>query len=330
MIFKSKQIIILIFLFIALIIFSCTDNNPKEKDNTDDYQYLNRNSFKGFYFITETSSSLVLNYYNFIDDTILTIFNNKNEKVIEVEHNSQNNSVFFITIKRLNKNLDIPEFEGIKLYHYDNTSKSIKLINNFSSSIQVYSFWVDINRFKFIRVFFDEVVASYVVKHSIIYNPFGKLIFEENEVFDIIKSGYPVIEKANFKLMSSDKKIQIKFGVDSIFIFNNKTQKVEATFNKKNILDIAWTDDDNYLILFLEDTESNNRNIVIYEKTNNQLTKKINLEGIKNFILQGKYLIFDYKENDSSIIEILHIERLLTIKKLSIGKNNFIKNAKLK
>lgn len=321
------------FWFIITIIFSFT---ACERQNSIDDSFFIDNSnskiykFKGFYFISETNQQYKLMYYDFLEDSVFSIFGNKTNNVISVEHNFLNNSVFFITIKRLNKKPEIPEYEGIKLFSYAPSSKHIELLNTFSPSIQIYSFWIDINRYKFVRVYFDDVVASYVNKNSLIYNPFGKLLSEENAVFDLVKSGYPVKETLNLVLQSNDKKYQIKIFSDSVSIFNKELNRSKKVLENKNILDITWADNQKHLIIFYEDKTNKAKNILLFDLINNKIVWTFDNKGIKNFLSIGNYLIFDYLENNSQKIEIFNIEKLLTVNKISFGRNNYLKNVSLR
>lgn len=296
-----------------------------EKSPYSDKSNSSIQNFRGIYFISELNQQHKLMYYDFLEDTIHTIFENKSQNVIEVEHNLFNNSVFFITVKRLNKKTAIPEYEGIKLYRYDTLNKNIELINKFSSSIEIYSFWIDINRYKFIRIYFDEIVASYVNKNTFTYNPFGKLLSEEHETFDIVKSGYPVKEKLNPVFHSPHRKYQIKMFPDSISVFNNKINSSKKILINKNILDIIWADNQKHLIIFYEDKINRVNNILLFDLINNKIVRTFANKGIKNFLSIGDYLIFDYTENNSQLIEIFNIEKLLTVKKISLGKNSYLK-----
>lgn len=296
-----------------------------EKSPYSDKSNLSIQNFRGIYFISELNQQHKLMYYDFLEDTIHTIFGSKSQNVIEVEHNLFNNSVFFVTVKRLNKKPAIPEYEGIKLYRYDTSNKNIELINKFSPSIQIYSFWIDINRYKFIRVYFDEIVASYVNKNTLIYNPFGKLLSEENETFDIVKSGYPVKEKLNPVLHSPYKNYQIKIFADSISVVNNRINSSKKILTNKKILDIIWADNQKHLIIFYEDKINRVNNILLFDLINNRNVRTFANKGIKNFLSIGNYLIFDYTENNSQLIEIFNIEKLLTVKKISFGKNSYLK-----
>jgi hypothetical protein len=268
-------------------------------------------------------------YYDFLEDSVIKVFRTNNQKIIQVEHNTQNNTTFFITVSRLNKKIAIPEYERIKLYRYDPVFGKIELINRFSSSIQIYSFWLDINRFKFIRVYFDEVVASYVNKHSLIYNPFGKLLSEENEVFDLVKSGYPVKETPYLRLISLNKKYQIKIETDSIFVLDYFLNKSNKVISAASIIDLIWADNEKHLIIFYEIPISKKKNILLFDLINNKIAKTFNEEGIKNVVVLGNYLIYDFQEGNQQKIEVVNIEKLLTVKKISIGKNSYLKNVSL-
>lgn len=322
-IFLKYTLISLFFLFA-----SCDKQNEENSLLNKNY-YSKIQNFKGFYFISENQGNFNLMYYDFLEDSVLKIFSDNSQKVIEVEHNFYSFTTFFVTVNRLNKKTAIPEYEGIKLYRYDPDHKKIDLLNRFSPSIQIYSFWIDINRYKVIRIYFDEIVASYVNKHTLIYNPFGKLLSEENEVFDLVKSGYPVKETIPLKPLSLDKNHLIKFEADSVFIINKELNRAKKLLVNKKVLDLIWTDNEKHLIVFYENPENKLRNILLFDLINNKIVKTFDEKGIKNFLSIGNYLIFDYRENNSQTIEIFNIERLLSIKKISFGKNSYLKNVTL-
>ncbi len=313
---------------LTFISFSCNNND----DNREEINLTNSKiqNFKGFYFISNTSNEYNLMFYDFLEDSVVKIFGSKTQKVIEVEHSTQNNVVLFLTVSRLNKKTAIPEYEGIKLYRYDPASRKTELLNKFSPSIQIYSFWLDINRYKIVRVFFDEIVASYVNKHSLIYNPFGKLLSEENEVFDLVKSGYPIREMQPLNLYSQIKKYQVKIVADSIFVLNNDKKKSQKILSDASVLDLIWAENEKHLIVFYQNSKSSRYKILLFDLINNRIVKTFDEEGIKNFDLIGNYLIYDFLENNYQRIEVVNIEKLLTVKKISVGRNNFLKNVSLR
>ncbi len=325
-----KEVIKYLLISISIFFISCSKNQNDEDSNYNSNNHSKIQSFRGFYFIQESLGTYSLMYYNFIEDSVFTIFAEKSDKVIDVESNPLSNSTFFITANRLNKKTDIPEFEGIKLFRYDTKTDKSELLNKFSPSIEIYSFWMDINRFKLVRVYFDEIVASYVNKHSLIYNPFGKLLSEQNEVFDLVIGGYPVKETVPIKLTSSDRKYQISFNADSVFVtYKNSGKSKKILFNKK-VLDLIWAENEKHLIIVYQNSENKNKSILLFDLINNKIVWTFDSKGIKNFLLIGNYLIFDYQENNLQKIEVFNIERLLTVKKLSYGKNNYLKNVTLR
>lgn len=323
------KIILKYSLIISFFLFVSCDKQTEKNPSLNENDYSKIHNFRGFYFISENQGNFNLMYYDFLEDSVLKIFSNQSQDVIEVEHNYYSNTTFFITVRRLNKKTAIPEYEGIKLYRYDHNQKKVDLLNKFSPSIQIYSFWMDINRYKIIRVYFDEIVASYVNKHSLIYNPFGKLLSEENEVFDLVKGGYPVKESLPLKLLSLDKNFQIKFDADSVFIIERKSNKSKKLLVNKKVLDLIWADNEKHLIVFCENPQNKHKNILLIDLINNKIVRTFDEKGIKNFLSIGNYLIFDYQENNSQTIEVLNIERLLSVKKISFGKNNYLKNVTL-
>jgi len=325
-----KEIIKYLLISILIIFISCSKNQNEKDSNYNSNNNSKIQNFRGFYFIQESSGNFNLMYYNFIEDSIITIFAEKANKVIDVESNPISNSTFFITAKRLNKKTDIPEFEGIKLFRYDSKNHKSELLNKFSPSIQIYSFWIDINRYKLVRVYFDEIVASYVNKHSLIYNPFGKLLSEQNEVFDLVKGGYPVKETIPMNLISSDKKYQISFNADSVFVTYTKSGKSKKLLVNKKVFDLLWADNEKHLIIVYQNTDNKSKNILLLDLINNKILRTFDEKGIKNFLLIGNYLIFDYQENNLQKIEVFNIERLLLVKKLAFGKNNYLKNVILR
>ncbi len=319
------------FCLIVFIVFVLSCNNKENNNfNSEDLNYEKVQRFTGFYFISEFGGKFNLMYYDFIEDTIKKIFFSKSENVIEVENNFLNNSTFFITAKRLNKRTYIPEYEGIKLYHYDLNTSKLSLINNFSPSIEIYSFWIDINRYKIIRVYFDDIVASYINKHSLIYNPFGKLLSEENQIFDLIKSGYPVREFIKFSENSIDKRFKAIFTNDSLLVFSKEKNKFHPVLERKKIIDLIWTENNKYLIIHYENTSTGDINISIYDLIKNKIVRNFDNKGIKNFICIGNYLIFDYTDNGVQKISIFNFDKMLNVDNIFFGKNSYLKKVSLR
>jgi len=318
--------ILLLNILVILLFLSCKSSN--EKNPEDDPAIVDVKSalvrdVKGFYFVGMNQKIPSAYYYDFKSDKVKLIKSNKDEKIYELEVAPDGNTFFYLTYKELNKKIAIPEINGIKIFRYEPAVNKSELIQSLKPAIQLYSYWMDNDRFRVVAVSFDEVVASYINKNALTFNYFGKLLSDENELFDLVKNGYPVIETPPLMNISPMKRFEIISKNDTLFIRNNydATEK-KLYLLKKNLIKIDWADDLKNVVLMMKNNSGGktdiSHTIVVYDLLKKKIVKTFEEKGIKSFLLLGDYLIYDFKFSQNYAINIFKLSSMNNIKTISL------------
>jgi hypothetical protein len=318
--------ILLLNILVILLFLSCKSSN--EKNPEDDPAIVDVKSalvrdVKGFYFVGMNQKIPSAYYYDFKSDKVKLIKSNKDEKIYELEVAPDGNTFFYLTYKELNKKIAIPEINEIKIFRYEPAVNKSELIQSLKPAIQLYSYWMDNDRFRVVAVSFDEVVASYINKNALTFNYFGKLLSDENELFDLVKNGYPVIETPPLMNISPMKRFEIISKNDTLFIRNNydATEK-KLYLLKKNLNKIDWADDLKNVVLMMKNNSSGktdiSHTIVVYDLLKKKIVKTFEEKGIKSFLLLGDYLIYDFKFSQNYAINIFKLSSMNNIKTISL------------
>ncbi|BDQ03837.1 hypothetical protein [Ignavibacterium sp.] len=328
----------LINILILLFLLSC--RNSDEKNPADDPAIKEASvaivkELKGFYFVGMNSRIPSIYYYDFVNDKIKLIKSGKDEKIYELEVAPDGNAFFYLTYTALNKKIAIPEINGIKIFRYEPAVDKSELLQSLKPAIQLYSYWMDNDRFRVVAISFDEIVASYLNKNALTFNYFGKLLSDENELFDIVKSGYPVVETPALANVSPLKRFEVIAKNDSLLIRNNYdgTEK-KLNLLKNNLLKIAWADNLQQVVLFMKNPEADktdaSHNIILYDLLKKKIVKTFEEKGIKSFLLLGDYLIYDYKLSQNYSINIFQLSSMKNIKTLSLRDGCALKSLPIK
>lgn len=328
----------MINILLLSLLFSCRSSNEKNPDDDpavkEAHSAIVRN-VKGFYFVGKNSRIPSIYYYDLSADKIKLIKSNKEEKIYELELAPDGNAFYYLTYKELNKKIAIPEINGIKIFRYEPAVEKSELLHSLKPAIQLYSYWMDNDRFRVVAISFDEIVASYLNKNSLTFNYFGKLLSDENELFDLVKNGYPVVESPALNNISPMKRFEIIAKNDSLYIRNNYdgTDK-NLNLLKNNLVKISWADNLQNVILFSREQSADNtdagHNLIIYDLLKKKIVKTFEEKGIKSFLLLGDYLIYDYKSSQSYTINIFQLSLMQHIKTLSLRDGCALKSLPIK
>lgn len=318
--------IVLLKIFILIFLVACNNNN--EKNPEDDPAIVDVKSalvkdFKGFYFVGMKQKIPSIYYYEFESDKVNIIKSNKEEKIYELELAPDASTFFYLTYKNLKRKIAIPEIEGIKIFRYEPAVNKSEIINSLKPAIQLYSYWMDNDRFRVVAVSFDEVVASYINKNTLTFNYFGKLLSDENELFDLVKNGYPVIETPALLTTSPMKRFEVISKNDTLCIRNNYDRSDKnLKLLKNDLVRISWADDlQNVVMMFKKKSEDKtdiSHRIVVYNLLKKKIVKTFEEKGIKSFLLLGDYLIYDLKPSQNYEINVFKLSTLKNIKTISL------------
>lgn len=328
----------LINILILLFLLSCRNTN--EKNPADDPAIKEASvaivkEVKGFYFVGMNSGIPSIYYYDFATDKIILIKSKKDEKIYELELSPDGNAFFYLTYSKLNKNIAIPEINGIKIFRYEPAAEKSEFLQSLKPAIQLYSYWMDNDRFRVVSISFDDIVASYLNKNTLTFNYFGKLLSDENELFDLVKNGYPVIESPALSIISPMKRFEVISKNDSLFIRNNYdgTEK-KLNLLKNNLVRIAWADNLQNVILFMKRQSSDktdlSHNIIVYDLLKKKIVMTFEEKGIKSFVLLGDYLIYDYRPFQNYSINIFQLSTMKNIKTITLKDGCALKSLPIK
>lgn len=329
---------ILINILIIFLFISCKSGNEKNPD--DDPAIKEASSaivkdVKGFYFVGMYSRIPSIYYYDFKEDKIKLIKSNKAEKIYEIELAPDGNAFFYLTYKELNRKIAIPEINGIKIFRYEPAVEKSELLQTLKPAIQLYSYWMDNDRYRVVAISFDEVVASYINKNAITFNYFGKLLSDENELFDIVKNGYPVVESPALSNISPMKRFEIISKSDTLFLRNNYdgTDK-KLNLLKNNLARLNWADNLKNVVFMMKNNSSDKTDIshtlILYDLLKKKIVKTFEEKGIKSFMLLGDYLIYDFKSAQHTAINIFKLSSMEIIKTLSLKDGCALKSLPVK
>uniref|UniRef100_A0A832DIP2 Lipoprotein n=1 Tax=Ignavibacterium album TaxID=591197 RepID=A0A832DIP2_9BACT len=317
---------LLINILIVLLLISCKssdEKNPEDDPAIVDVKSALVRDIEGFYFVGMNQRVPSVYYYDIKSDKVKVIKSNKDEKIYELELSPDGNTFFYLTYKALNKKIAIPEINGIKIFRYEPAANKSELIQSLKPAIQLYSYWMDNDRFRVVAVSFDEVVASYINKNALTFNYFGKLLSDENELFDLVKNGYPVIETPPLLNISPMKRFEVISKNDTLLIRNNydATEK-KLNLLKQNLIKISWADDLKNVVLMIKNNSATktdiSHTIVVYDLLKKKIVKTFEEKGIKSFLLLGDYLIYDFKPSQNYAINIFKLSSMNNIKTISL------------
>jgi len=330
--------IFLINIFILLLMISCRSSNDKNPE--DDPAIIEAKSavvknIKGFYFAGMNKKIPSVYYYDFESDKISLIKSNNEEKLYELEISPDGNTFYYLTFKELNRKIAIPEINGIKIFRFEPAINKSELIQSLKPAIQLYSYWMDNDRFRVVAVSFDDIVASYINKNTLTFNYFGKLLSDENELFDLVKNGYPVVETPPLQNESPLKRFGIVSKNDSLFVKNNyDNSERKLNLIKNNLVKIAWADNLQQVIFMMKEPSSDktdiSHRIIIYDLLKKKIVKTFEEKGIKSFLLLGDYLMYDFKSAQNNAINIFKLSSMNNYKTISLKDGCALKSLPIK
>jgi hypothetical protein len=314
---------------------SSNDKNPEDDPAIIEAKSAVVKNIKGFYFAGMNKKIPSVYYYDFESDKINLIKSNNEEKLYELEISPDGNTFYYLTFKELNRKVAIPEINGIKIFRFEPAINKSELIQSLKPAIQLYSYWMDNDRFRVVAVSFDDIVASYINKNTLTFNYFGKLLSDENELFDLVKNGYPVVETPPLQNESPLKRFGIVSKNDSLFVKNNyDNSERKLNLIKNNLVKIAWADNLQQVIFMMKEPSSDktdiSHRIIIYDLLKKKIVKTFEEKGIKSFLLLGDYLMYDFKSGQNNAINIFKLSSMNNYKTISLKDGCALKSLPIK
>lgn len=320
----------LIIFFIILFIFRCTDKNsdPGNAGLEEEIAKAKLTEFKELYFVGMHSGLPSIYRYDAKSGKTKVFWSSVDERVLELLVSEDRQTAYFITKRKQRLKSSKPAIERGELYRIDLNADKVEQITQLEDGIQMIPFWTDNDRFTLVINSIDKTIASYINKNTQVYNKFGKLLSDNNEIFDLIKDGYPVTKLPPLKFTSPNGMFNIIEKDDSIYIKQSNTNNtIKTTIINKEIKEIGWAENNKQVILLLTnkgEVQSRSKNkitsaLVIFDLQKKKIAKTFDAEGYKRFVLIGDFLIFDNGFGRDSFIEVFNLSSLTESRKIKIS-----------
>ena len=300
MIFKYLKINLLC----CFLVLGCRESNFKEKVIDQTILNSNKDQTKEFFYVAKNQERIDIYKYNFEKKNSKRFWTDIKEKVILLNYSPDNKNIYFITSKYYGIRSTLPYIKRIKLYKIDLANEEVSLIDTLMNGTQLNADWLNDNAFQVVINVRDLQVSEYINKNTFVYNSVGKKLLSKTETINFIKDGYPLpVIKEPVEKSFKDYELKIhKENNDSLFIFNNQTSESYFITNLNNYkLDEIFWNDENLIFTIM----SKSKNLIIYSLNKKLIIKQIN--NIKNFIVYGKYLVYDFNIDLSSSISIFDL-----------------------
>lgn len=329
-----NKIIILLIIFFFI---SCSKQSETSNEDSLNKEVSNARltEFKQLYFVGIYSGLPSIYKYDYAKNKSKVFWNHKDERVLDLLISQDRENAYFITRRKQRLKSSQPAIERGQLYHIDLILGKVELITQLEEGIQIIPFWTDNDRFTLVINSIDKTIASYVNKNTQVYNKFGKLLSDNNEIFDITKDGYPVTKLPSLNFTSPNGMFSVLEKNDSVWIKQSGTKnKIRTSITNKKIMQIGWAENKKQVIFLLmdEDDESSKvRNkiastLIIFDLQKKKITKSFNGTGYKRFVLIGDFLIFDSGFGKDSFITLFSLSSLKDIHEIKIIGGCGLKN----
>ncbi len=280
--------------------------------------------FTSFIFVGNITGKPELYGYNAADNSISEFWSSSGEEVVELSYANDLSSAFFLTASKIGNEGIFPFIKDAKLYVIPDISFKPEFVQDIGSGLQVFSRWESDIVFRIVINRWDKKISSLINQTTLIFNTYGRILQEENKVYDITKDGYPRLPRTRPPASSPSGTYQLSFNVekpDSIFLIKtiNKS-RVFITVPDKPVNVIRWSDDRRYILISTLDVSPVNRTIFtgtpntsslyIYSIENEKIIKKFTGGGFKNFFTINDFLIFDDGFGRNSLIYIYNFKEL--------------------
>lgn len=329
---------LLSFIILSLLI-SCSDKNNNNSDSSLEQEIANAKlkEFNELYFVGVYKGLPSIYRYDNNTGKSKIFWSGSEERVIELLVSDDRQTAYFITKKKQRLKSSQPAIERGQLYRIDLVTKKVQQIAHLEEGIQIIAFWTDNDRFTLVINSIDKTIASYINKNTQVYNKFGKLLSDSNEIFDLTKDGYPITKLPPLNYISPNKMFGIVEKADSIFIQQKNVKTMFKTdYTGKIIKQIGWADNNKHLILLLMDNikpKELDKNkirstLIVFDLKLKQAVKSFSGTGYKRFVLIGDLLIFDDGFGRDSYIKMFSLSLLKDKQDIKIsggcGLNNII------
>ena len=315
-----------ILIILPFLLVSC------EKSEKETPANIVSRDFHSFIFTGMSGRKPVLYRYNIKKNSSSLFWKGDSEEIVDLSYSPAHTAAFFLTASSQGKEGIFPFIKNARLYVMPDSASEPKFVSDIGSGIQIFSRWESETVFRIILNSWDKKVSTYIDQKTIIFNIFGRILQEENQVYDITSDGYPRLPAARPDSLSPSGKFQISYKgnkPDSVFLIQRKTKKAYFMMSvTKPINEITWSD--NRDMIFVSTLDVTPANTSIFSGTPNTSSlyayspeeKKVVREwtggGFKNFFTIGDFLIFDDGFGRNSSIYIYNFKEDKVIKQIKI------------
>ena len=299
-----------IFVLLTVLISGCGENKKTEPSVAKTLFNIKGEQAKEFYFVGKDKERIGVNKYNFEEKKVFKFWTDRKEKVILLSYSPNLNHIYFLTAKYFGVRSTLPYIKRIKLYSINLVNKDVVFVDTLMNGTQINADWMGDNSFKIIINSRDLRVSEYMNKHTFIYNATGKKLLSEIETINFIKKGYP-LPRINNEQQMGNKNYKLQNGIidrDSLFLFDKNTEESYSIvkLNGMNLNKISWRDG---YVIFTIKGKNKNQNLIIYSLEDKSILRNIADKNIKNFLVFGNYLVYDFGLSFSSSISIFNLKK---------------------
>ncbi len=319
-----KKAIILIIL--SLLLVSCEKSYKETPENTV------KRDFHSFIFTGMSQRKPALYKYNVRKNSFSLFWKGDSEEIVDLSYSPGHISAFFLTASSQGKEGIFPFVKNARLYVIPDSASEPKFVSDIGSGIQIFSRWESETVFRIILNSWDKKTSTYIDQKTIIYNIFGRILQEENQVYDITSDGYPRLPGNRPDTLSPSGKYQVSYTQskpDSVFLIQRTTKKADFMMSiTKPVNEISWSDDRGTIFISTLDVtpantsifsgKPNTASLYAYSVEQHKVVKKWTGGGFKNFFTISDFLIFDDGFGRNSSIYMYNFKEDKVIKQIKI------------
>ncbi len=314
----------LFILFLAILLPGCATETQKQQDIANEKKNIEteKDSLR-FIYVGDYYDNPSVFLYDLKNKTSKVIWYRVNEKVVQLSYLPDKKNAFVLTASSFGKKGVYPFIKNVKLYMYYPDSEKVEFIKAIGSGMQLYVNWDKDENFNIVLNSIDKKISRHVNSHKLIFNKFGKEVFNQIKTFDIIKEGYPKPANKELQLQTEDGIYSILMQQDdstAVYLLDNKSgEETLLAKEKMDLNSIAWNTKDKLLIYSFTDVTEENKTLYsskpqtsklfIYSLSDKKTLQKFNGGGYKNFMIIDDFLIFDDGFKKSSNIKIYDMKK---------------------
>jgi len=266
-----------------------------------------------FYSGTDTEGHSVLYKYNIGQKKAVPYFIFKNERLISLSFSKDYETGFALTAEDINTGRENPSISGIKIYYIVADSLAPVSMQKLGNALQLFMLRTPEDNLQLIKQLIDPSITNYLKQTTIVYNNFGKEVFNKTTTYDITKEGMPVPPEKQIKTTSPDNKYAIFFsGSDKKKLaIKNVIEggKKLITNLESEFIKAEWSSDNKYLAFSAGNISTPNykTSIYLYSIIKGNILDTLKIDKLVNYSICRDYLVFSEIKKGKSVISILDL-----------------------